>query len=189
MCKSLLLVLFWIQLTIKRSMATKFKMRDDIFTEKSGQHLRLLDQVVWQTHCFHSYVEMHYISQPAVFFPHQLIDWKHTCSTKPTPLSSHLFMPVLPEPHHLVHDALQGGEQGWVQLPLHVHDPATAPHWGSGPNRPWVGGPRVRLSPHWTGLLLSRCICGEWVRGRKDGKRRKKGNQETNFLYLYKFYV
>ena len=82
MCKSLLPVLFWIQLTIKMSIETKFRMRDDLFTDKSGQPLRLLDQVVWQTHCFFSYAEMHCISQPAVLFSHQLIQCKHTRSTK-----------------------------------------------------------------------------------------------------------
>lgn len=115
------------------------------------------------------------ISQAAVLFSHHLICWKHTHNNKVRHArdqhlcSSHLFMPVLPEPHHLVHDTLQRGEQSGVQLPLHVHDPAAAPHWSGGTYRSRVRGPRVRLGPHWTGLLLSRCICR-----RRVGKREKE---------------
>lgn len=88
-----------------------------------------------------------------------------THTNKLHPRFSHLFMPVLPEPHHLVHDALQRGEQRGMQLPLHVHDPAAAPHGGGGPDGPWVRGPGMRLCPDWAGLLLSRCI---WPESRKN---------------------
>lgn len=52
--------------------------------------------------------------------------------------AKYLLMPVLSEPDHLIHNAFQGGQKGWMQFPLHVHDPAASPHWGSGSD-----GPRV----------------------------------------------
>lgn len=64
-------------------------------------------------------------------------------------------MPVLSEPDHLVHDALQRGEQGGVELTLHVHDPAAAPHGSSGTDGTRVGR-RVGLGSRRTGLLLAR---------------------------------
>lgn len=66
---------------------------------------------------------------------------------------SHLLVPVLPEPHHLIDDALQRGQQRGVQLPLHVHDAAAAPHGRRGSDGPRVG--------RRAGLLLPRV----WVEG------------------------
>ena len=67
----------------------------------------------------------------------------------------HLLVPVLPEPHHLVDDALERGEEGGVQLALHVHDAAAAPHGRGGADGPRVRR-RVALSTHRAGLLLPR---------------------------------
>ena len=52
--------------------------------------------------------------------------------------ATYLLVPVLPEPDHLVDDAFQGGQQRRVQLPLHVHDAAAAPHGGRGSDGPWI---------------------------------------------------
>lgn len=77
-----------------------------------------------------------------------------TDTQKPGPCSSHLLMPVLSKPHHLIHNALQGGQQGWMQFPLHMHDSAAAPHRGCGSDWPRVGSTRVRQGTHRTRLLL-----------------------------------
>lgn len=68
---------------------------------------------------------------------------------------AYLLVPVLSEPHHLVHNALQRWEQCGVQLSLHVHDAAAAPHGCRGPDGAWIWC-RVALSSHWARLLLSR---------------------------------
>ena len=47
-------------------------------------------------------------------------------------LSQNFFIPVLPEPDHLVNDPLEAGEDGGVEVALHVHDLAAHPHGGSG---------------------------------------------------------
>jgi hypothetical protein len=57
---------------------------------------------------------------------------------RPQSQGAYLFVPVLSEPDHLVDDAFQGGQEGGVQLPLHVHDPAAAPHGRCRSDGPWI---------------------------------------------------
>lgn len=78
-------------------------------------------------------------------------------------------MPVLPEPDHLVHDALQRGKQGGVELTLHVHDPAAAPHGSGGTDGARVRR-RVGLGSRRTGLLLARV----WEKKRDKSTWRKR---------------
>lgn len=52
--------------------------------------------------------------------------------------ATYLFVPVLSEPDHLVDDAFQGRQEGGVELPLHVHDSAAAPHRRCCSYGPWI---------------------------------------------------
>lgn len=98
-----------------------------------------------------SHHQLFYIFPPSDPLRHWLSNNRHA---KPGPCSSHLLMPVLSKPHHLIHNALQGGQQGWMQFPLHMHDSAAAPHRGCGSDWPRVGSTRVRQGTHRTRLLL-----------------------------------
>lgn len=106
----------------------------------------------------HTWSDMRILTTSVLFFPPS-DPLRHPLSNnirhrKPGPCSSHLLMPVLSKPHHLIHNALQGGQQGWMEFPLHMHDSAAAPHRGSGSDWPRVGSAWVRLGTHRTRLLL-----------------------------------
>jgi len=55
----------------------------------------------------------------------------------------HLLVPVLAKPDHLIDDALQRRQQRGMEVPLHVHDPAAAPHRGGGADRPTLAARRL----------------------------------------------
>lgn len=126
--------------------------------------------------CFHTREVTWILTTSVLFFPpsdplrHLL--GNNIRHAQPGPCSSHLLMPVLSKPHHLIHNALQGGQQGWMEFPLHMHDSAAAPHRGSGSDWPRVRSAWVRLGTHRTRLLLPWSIWWHYVMERVMMKNR-----------------
>ena len=65
-------------------------------------------------------------------------------------LAQHLLVPALPEPNHLVDDALERRQQRRVEVAQGVHDLAAPPHLRVGADRPRVA--------------LTGSQCGAWER-------------------------